>query len=50
MAEQNVRYDDVVHAMANSGLPVCDDATMPACAPEITTDSVTCSWCQSLIG
>lgn len=45
--EPNRRYDDVVHAMRN-GQPVCDDATIPACAPEDTTDPVDCSWCISL--
>lgn len=46
---RNLRYDDVVHATDDGREPVCDDAMIPACAPELTTDPVTCMWCESLI-
>jgi hypothetical protein len=44
----NVRYDDVVHA-AEGMTPVCGNAMMPACAPEPTSDPVTCWECESIV-
>lgn len=45
----NIRYDETVHAMANDQTPLCGEATIPACAPEVTSDAVTCMWCESLV-
>lgn len=44
----NLRYDDTVHAMHN-GEPTCGQAMIPACAPEETTDPITCMWCLSIV-
>lgn len=52
----NVRFDDVVHAASDQldagGMPLvplCGNAMMPACAPELTCDPVDCWECESLI-
>lgn len=51
MAEQtfNLRYDATVHAQDEDGWPICGDSMIPACAPEVTLDAVTCIWCDSII-
>lgn len=47
----NKRYDDRVHAVEQGEtMPVCGEATIPACEPEWTTDPVDCIWCESIIG
>jgi hypothetical protein len=48
MTERNLRYDEVVHAMEDR-LPLCGEAMIPACAPEVTSEPATCMWCLSLI-
>lgn len=48
--DTNVRYDDTIHATKRgSREPLCDEATIPACTPEMTVDAVTCIWCESLL-
>ncbi len=50
----NIRHDAVVHAATGNPyggefpVPVCGDATMPACLPEVTSDPVDCWTCKSI--
>jgi hypothetical protein len=44
----NLRYDDVVHELSDDNEPLCDQAMISACAPEVTNDPVNCIWCESI--
>lgn len=48
-ARRNKRYDDAVHATGAEGFPLCGNALIPACEPELTDDDVTCWECESII-